>query len=59
MGKAAKLDRFEPGDKLKIKEESSPLFGYLLHYISGHAIIAAELENGSKIAVPLEYVEKV
>ena len=59
MGKAAKLDRFEPGDKLKITEESSPLYGFLLTYESGHGKMHGILQSGNRITVPLEHVEKV
>jgi transcription antitermination factor NusG len=58
MGRARKT-RFKAGDQLKITEESSPLVGMLLTYLSGHGKIHAELKNGNKIVVPLDQVERV
>ncbi len=58
IGKAKKK-RFRKGELLKITEEGSPLLGMLLTFVSGSAIISAELvEKGLKVSVPLEYVER-
>ena len=55
----AKKKRFKEGEILKITEESSPLVGMLLTFISGGDIIRAELvESGQKVLVPVEFVER-
>ncbi len=58
MGKARKK-RFRKGELLRITEEGNPLVGMLLTFVSGSAIITAELvEKGLRLSVPIEYVER-
>jgi hypothetical protein len=58
QGKAKKT-RFTPGEMLTVVDETSPLVGLCLHFISGSSIIRAEeVESGLKVQIPLEYVER-
>jgi transcription antitermination factor NusG len=58
QGKARKK-RFQEGDIIKVVDETSPLVGLCLYFISGSSIIRAEeIESGLKVQIPLEYVER-
>lgn len=59
MGKKKrKRKRFRAGQKIRVADDTSPLFNLDLTFESGYSIIRATMENGLLVTVPIDQIEE-